>query len=90
MKVLKIGAVWCSTCLVMRPRWKEVETKLAWLETEYFDFDQDEEKIRAYGLKEEEIPVFIFLGKNGQEVARLKGEYSVKELITRCEELKNS
>ena len=26
MKVLKFGAVWCPGCLVMKPRWKEIET----------------------------------------------------------------
>jgi len=25
MKVLKFGAVWCSGCLVMNPRWRGVE-----------------------------------------------------------------
>jgi len=25
MKVLKFGAVWCPGCLVMRPRWAEIE-----------------------------------------------------------------
>jgi len=25
MKVLKFGAVWCSGCLVMRPRWRSIE-----------------------------------------------------------------
>lgn len=41
MKVLKIGAVWCNGCLVMRPRWQEIEKENPWLKTEYFDFDED-------------------------------------------------
>ena len=45
MKVIKIGAVWCNGCLVMRPRWQEIETENPWLTTEYFDFDQDSTKI---------------------------------------------
>lgn len=39
MKVLKFGAVWCSGCLVMRPRWEKIEKEHAWLETECFDCD---------------------------------------------------
>jgi hypothetical protein len=46
MKVLKFGAVWCPGCLVMKPRWKEIETDNSWLETEYHDFDQDKEVVR--------------------------------------------
>ena len=42
MKVLKFGAVWCAGCLVMKPRWKELETENSWLETEYYDFDIDD------------------------------------------------
>jgi len=34
MKVLKIGAVWCNGCLVMKPRWEELEKENPWLETE--------------------------------------------------------
>ena len=40
MKVLKFGAVWCLGCLIMKPRWTEIETENTWLETEYYDFDE--------------------------------------------------
>ena len=84
MKVIKIGAVWCSTCLVMKPRWQKIEEKFPWLKTEYFDYDEDEAKIKRYGLEAEEIPVFIFLDQKGKELTRLKGERSEKELIDLC------
>lgn len=41
MKVIKIGAVWCSEGLVMKPRWLEIEKINPWLETQYLDFDED-------------------------------------------------
>jgi thiol-disulfide isomerase/thioredoxin len=81
MKVIKIGAVWCPGCLVMKPRWEKIEKQLPWLKTEYYDYDQDEEKIKKYHLKEDKLPVFIFLDKNNQEFLRLTGEYSEKKLI---------
>ena len=51
MKVLKFGAIWCSGCLIMKPRWKEIEEANPWLNTEYYDFDQDKEIINKYKIK---------------------------------------
>jgi hypothetical protein len=28
MHIVKIGAAWCSGCLVMKPRWAEIEKEL--------------------------------------------------------------
>jgi len=81
MKVFKIGAVWCSSCLVMRPRWQKIEKENPWLKTEYYDFDQDREKIVDYEIKSAKLPVFVFLDKKGKEFLRLHGEKSKKELI---------
>lgn len=80
MKVLKFGAIWCSGCLVMKPRWKEIETEYPWLETEYFDFDVDKEMVEKYKI-DESLPVFIFLDKNENEFLRLKGEVSKEKII---------
>ena len=80
MKVIKIGAVWCSSCLVMRPRWQEIEKENPWLKTEYYDYDQDREAVSKYKVKSSRLPEFIFLDKNNQEFLRLHGEKSKKEL----------
>jgi thiol-disulfide isomerase/thioredoxin len=80
MKVLKFGAIWCSGCLIMKPRWKEIEEANPWLNTEYYDFDQDKEIINKYKINNV-LPVFIFLDKNEQEFLRLNGEISKKDLI---------
>ncbi|NCC70988.1 thioredoxin, partial [bacterium] len=37
LKVLKFGAVWCPGCLIMKPRWEEIEKENIWLKTEYYD-----------------------------------------------------
>ena len=79
MKVLKFGAVWCSGCLVMRPRWQRIEKKLTWLKTEYIDVDRRPDLDRKYKLTD--YPAFIFLGKKGQEFHRIYGEKTEKELI---------
>jgi thiol-disulfide isomerase/thioredoxin len=81
MKVLKIGAVWCSGCLVMRPRWEKIEKERPWLETETYDFDQDKEVIEKYKIESGRLPEFIFLNKKGQEFLRLHGEMSKEKLV---------
>lgn len=80
MKVLKFGAVWCPGCLVMRPRWKEIEAENLWLKNEYYDFDQDKEIVERHRISNI-LPVFVFLDKDNNEFLRLSGEIDKKELI---------
>ena len=81
MKVLKFGAVWCNGCLVMRPRWGEIEKENPWLKTEYFDFDKDKDVVNKYGIDSGVLPVFVFLDKDDKEILRLSGEVEKKDLI---------
>lgn len=86
MKVIKIGAVWCSGCLVMKPRWQKIEKESPWLKTEYFDYDQDSSKIKKYNIDQGILPVFIFLDKKGKIIDKLQGEVDEKTLIKKIEE----
>lgn len=88
MKVIKIGAVWCSGCLVMKPRWAEIEKENPWLQTQYFDFDNDKVEVEKYNPGDN-LPVFIFLDKEGNELKRLTGEPEKEELIKIINELKD-
>ncbi len=80
MKVIKIGAVWCPDCLIMRPRWAEIENEYPELETEYFDYDNDQDEIAMYDVEAERLPVFILLDDEEEEITRVSGEYSKEEL----------
>lgn len=80
MKVLKFGAVWCSGCLVMKPRWVEIESEMPDLETLYYDFDKDNEMVKKYQI-DHKLPVFVFLDKQGNEILRLTGEVDKDRLI---------
>lgn len=80
MKVYKFGAVWCPGCLVMRPRWKEIEAQNPWLETRYFDYDTEKEKVAEWNVGKI-LPVFIFLTKEGGEITRLTGEPSKSQIL---------
>lgn len=80
MKVLKFGAVWCPGCIIMKPRWKEIEEENLWLNTEYYDYDEKEEIAKKWNVTSI-LPVFIFLDNNNKEVLRLNGEQSKKNLL---------
>ena len=89
MQVIKIGAVWCSGCLVMGPRWKEIEQELPWLKTQYYDFDQDKNQIKKYKPDQGRLPCFIFLDKKDKEIQRTTGEVSKKNLLEIINRLKD-
>jgi thioredoxin-related protein len=80
MKVLKFGAAWCSGCLVMKPRWKEIEAENPWLKTEYYEFDDSKEMVEKYKI-DQNLPVFVFLDKEGNEFLRLNGEIEKEKLL---------
>lgn len=90
MKVLKFGAVWCSGCLVMRPRWKEIEKEYTWLKTEYYDFDADKKEVERYHIDSGTLPVFVILDKNDKEIARLHGEVEKKKIIALMQQYRDS
>lgn len=79
MKILKFGAVWCSGCIVMKPRWAEIEKELPWLKTQYFDADENPELVQKYTITD--YPCFIFLDKNDLEIHREYGEIEKNKLI---------
>ena len=87
MKVLKFGAIWCSGCLVMKPRWKEIEAELSWLKTEYYDADEEIELTKKYNITN--YPCFIFLDKKNKERHREYGEIEKNKLIEIVEKYKD-
>lgn len=81
MKVIKIGASWCSGCLVMRPRWEKIERENKWIKSEYCDYDENGGIVNKYSVEEGKLPVFIVLDKNDKELYRRSGEVSEKEVL---------
>ena len=75
MKIIKISAVWCSSCIIMKSRFNEV---IKDKDIEIISFDYDIDDIEEYNVGEI-LPVFIKI-KNGKEVNRLVGEHSKKEI----------
>lgn len=79
MKVVKIGASWCSGCIIMKKRWEEIE-KLRTFESEYYDFDIYEDMLKEKYNIGDKLPIFIFL-ENDKEVKRLIGEPSIDDIL---------
>lgn len=86
MRVIKITAVWCGTCLVMNKIWNKVLQEKN-IETTSLDYDMDEEEVQKYepGKK---LPVFIF-EKDNKEIKRVVGEHSYEEMLEIVGELEN-
>ena len=81
MKLVKITAIWCMSCIFMNEVLKKIEKKHEKrYETIEYDFDADAEEIAPYDVGEI-LPVYILLDDNGDELARSVGEKKKKDLI---------
>lgn len=86
MKILKFNAIWCSGCLIMKKIMKEIEELYPNIEIESYDYDMDPDMVDKWHVGEI-IPVLIFLDENEQEIARLIGEKTKKEIIKEIEKI---
>ena len=58
MKILRISAIWCPSCIIMRPIYDEIVKEYN-LESEELDFDFDEERVESLEVGNT-LPVAIF------------------------------
>ena len=72
MEVIRISAIWCSSCLVMKSRFNEIANELNVKIIDY-DYDLDYDKIEKYNVSEV-LPVYIKGDK------RLEGEHTKEEI----------
>lgn len=80
MKVIKIGAVWCSGCLVMNGVMNKIFKNYSFSYEEY-DVDFDCEIVSKYQVGDV-LPLFIIMNGD-REVSRFAGEYSYDEMVKR-------
>lgn len=78
MKIILITAVWCPSCLIMKPRYYDFFQKKVIEEIIEYDFDMDEDKINDLKIGVT-LPVCIAMEKD-REVLRIIGEKKVKEI----------
>ena len=86
MKIIKISAVWCGSCIAMKNKWKKIEDTYN-LDTINYDYDFDEEEVKKYNVGNI-LPVAIFLNDNGEEIERLIGEKNSEDIINIIEKYK--
>lgn len=79
MKIIKISAIWCPSCIIMTNVINKIKEKYCNLEFINYDYDTDEEIIKKYNIGEV-LPVLIFLDNDDNEVTRLVGEKSKNEI----------
>ena len=79
MKIIKISAMWCPSCLIMNDLIDEVIDKYNVVEYTKYDFDLDQEEVSKFNVGNI-LPVIIKLDENNNEISRLIGEKSKKEL----------
>lgn len=79
MKIIKIGAVWCPGCLVMKKIWDNV-VKNNEIDAIELDYDMDNDEVSKYNVGKI-LPVFIFLDNNGNELERFVGEQKESKFL---------
>lgn len=79
MKIIRISAIWCSGCLVMKKIWKEIEILYPNIEYVDYDYDLDIEEFKDYNVGDI-VPINIFI-KDDKEILRLVGEKSREDII---------
>ena len=75
MKIIRISAIWCSSCIIMKSRLNDI---LKNNDIEVIDLDYDSDDIESYNIGDT-LPVLIKI-QDENEVGRLIGEHSKKEL----------
>lgn len=86
MKIIKIGAIWCGSCISMKNKWKDIEN-IYNLNVVNYDYDLDYDKIKEYNIGSI-LPVSIFLNDDDTEICRLIGEKNKEDIIKIIEENK--
>lgn len=84
MKLIKIGAIWCSGCLVMNKVWNKLIKEYNF-SYETYDIDMDEDEVEKYNVGET-LPVFIVM-ENDKEIKRFIGEYSYSDMVNNLREV---
>lgn len=79
MKIIKIGAIWCPGCLIMKKVWKNIQKEYD-LDITELDYDIDSEEVSKYNIGKI-LPVVIFTDNNSTELERLVGEQSEEKLV---------
>lgn len=79
MKIIKITASWCPSCLIMNDLITDLVNESNFDLVPY-DFDLDQDIVKQYNVGTI-LPVLIKVDGNGNELKRIIGEHTKKEII---------
>lgn len=85
MKIIKIGAIWCPGCLVMKKVWKNIIADYGDSNIIELDYDMDSEEVAKYNPGKI-LPVVIFMDKDNNEIDRIIGETKEEVLRRKIDE----
>jgi thiol-disulfide isomerase/thioredoxin len=78
-KILLVTAIWCPSCLIMRPRYEQyvkANDDVILIEK---DYDNDQKELSVYQLKRK-LPAAIIFNED-KEINRIVGEKSKRQLL---------
>ena len=78
MKIIKITAMWCPSCLIMNDLINDLVNESSFDLVSY-DYDLDHDIVSKYNI-DTILPVLIKIDDEGNEISRIKGEHSKKEI----------
>lgn len=79
MKIIKITASWCPSCLIMNQMLEDVFTSSN-IDVINLDYDLDQDEVLKYNVGNI-LPVLIMLDDENNEIKRIVGEKSKKEIL---------
>lgn len=79
MKIIKITAMWCPSCLITNDMINDI-MKEKEIEVISYDYDLDSSIVEKYDVGTI-LPVLILVDDELNEIRRIKGEHSKKEII---------
>ena len=86
MKIVKIGSLACTSCIIMDKVFNEIKDNYNFEYVE-LDYDLDEEEVGKYDSGKI-LPVYIVF-KDNNEIGRIVGELKKEEFINKLERLIN-
>ena len=86
MKIIKITAMWCPSCLIMNNVYEKIAKEFN-LTLESLDYDFDEDKVKELNVGNV-LPVLIVY-RDGVELTRIIGEKKYDEVSAIIKELSN-
>lgn len=85
MKIYRITAMWCMSCLTMKKTWKAIFKDMPNLDIIDIDYDESINVVKELNVGNILPELIIF--KDDKEIKRIIGEKSKKQMLKIFEEL---